>query len=290
MDALAQVGTWPVDNAAVAVLRRDGSGAVGRAAVEVAGVVGDPARSFRLTSVSKLLTAYAVLVAVEEGVFGLDDEAGPPGSTVAHLLAHASGLAFSEPRPLARPGTRRVYSNAGFEVLGETLEAASGIGMGDYLAEAVFEPLGMVSSELRGSPAHAVWSTLHDTARFAAELLAPTLVAPETFATATTVAFPGLSGVLPGFGTQNPNDWGLGCEIRDAKSPHWTGSANSPATFGHFGRSGTFLWVDPAVGVACVGLTDRDFGEWAAGAWPALSDAVLGELGHFMRRSPQRAS
>jgi CubicO group peptidase (beta-lactamase class C family) len=92
---------------------------------------------------------------------------------------------------------------------------------------------------------------------------------------ATTVAFPGLDGVLPGFGRQRPNDWGLGFEIRDGKTPHWTGSTNSPATFGHFGRSGTFLWVDPAAGLACACVTDRDFGPWAAEAWPVLSDAVI---------------
>ena len=60
-------------------------------------------------------------------------------------------------------------------------------------------------------------------------------------AEATDVQFPGLTGVLPGFGVQRPNDWGLGFEIRDAKSPHWTGSANSGRTYGHFGQSGTFI-------------------------------------------------
>jgi len=89
------------------------------------------------------------------------------------------------------------------------------------------------------------------------------------------VAFPGLRGVLPGVGRMDPCDWGLGFEIRGRKSPHWTGSRNSPATFGHFGRSGTFLWVDPEAGLALVGLTDREFGPWALDAWPALSDAVL---------------
>nr|MDT0664302.1 serine hydrolase [Micromonospora sp. DSM 115978] len=117
-----------------------------------------------------------------------------------------------------------------------------------------------------------------DMTKFAAELLRPRLVARETFVRATNVVFPGLSGVLPGFGVQDPNDWGLGFEIRDGKQPHWTGETNAPATFGHFGRSGTFLWVDPVVGAACVGLADRDFGQWAAQAWPPLSDAVLAEL------------
>jgi CubicO group peptidase (beta-lactamase class C family) len=50
---------------------------------------------------------------------------------------------------------------------------------------------------------------------------------------------------------------------------------NSPAAFGHIGGSGSFTWVDPAVDLAVVVLTDRDFGPWALDAWPAFSDAVL---------------
>ncbi len=48
--------------------------------------------------------------------------------------------------------------------------------------------------------------------------------------------------------------------------------------FGHFGGSGTFLWVDPVAKVACCALTTREFGEWAKVAWPVLSDAVLAEI------------
>ena len=97
----------------------------------------------------------------------------------------------------------------------------------------------------------------------------------STLAEATTVQFPGLNGTIPGFGHQKPNDWGLGLELRGHKSPHWTGTQSSPATFGHFGQSGTFLWVDPDAGLAAVVLTDRDFGDWARPRWPELSDAVL---------------
>jgi CubicO group peptidase (beta-lactamase class C family) len=76
-----------------------------------------------------------------------------------------------------------------------------------------------------------------------------------------------------------PNDWGLGFELRDKKRPHWTGERNSPRTFGHFGQSGSFLWVDPEAGLACACLADRGFGDWAKEAWPRLSDAILAELG-----------
>lgn len=240
--------------------------------------VGDTDRPFRLASVTKLLTAYACLVAVEEGTLDLDAPAGPEGSTVRHLLAHASGLGF-DTGVVAAPERKRLYSNTGFDALADHLAERSGIPAGTYLAEAVLEPLGMARTDLReGSLAHGAWSTVDDLGRFAVELLRPSLVAPETLAEATTVQFPGLAGPLPGVGPQDPNDWGLGFELRDRKLPHWTGRANSPATFGHFGGAGTFLWVDPALDHALVVLTDREFGDWALDAWPPLSDAVVAVL------------
>ena len=146
-----------------------------------------------------------------------------------------------------------------------------------YLDGAVLAPLGL-AAELRSSPAWGMEGSLRDLLTVAEELLAPTLVAPETLVEATETQFPGLVGVLPGFGRQEPNDWGLGFELRDGKHPHWTGTRNSPRTFGHFGAAGTFLWVDPEAGVACACLSDAEFGDWAKDAWPRLSDAILDEL------------
>src|SRR5581483_1413680 len=152
---------------------------------------GDREHVFRLASVTKLMTALACLVAAEEGVIDLDEPAGPPGSTIRHLLAHTSGLPF-EPggQPIARPGTRRIYSNAGFEALAEAVGGRAEMPFGDYLRAAVFEPLRLTQTELHGSPAADVHAPLDDLARFAAELMAPTLVSHETFAEATTVQFP----------------------------------------------------------------------------------------------------
>jgi CubicO group peptidase (beta-lactamase class C family) len=151
------------------------------------------------------------------------------------------------------------------------------MGFAAYLDEAL-EPLHLSGTSLPGSPARDGVSTVDDLVRVAQELLRPSgFLAAATLADATSVQFPGLRGVLPGFGAQDPNDWGLGFEIRGTKSPHWTGSRNSPRTYGHFGQSGTMFWVDPDVDLALVALTDRDFGPWAAAAWPALADAVLAE-------------
>ena len=207
-------------------------------------------------------------------MLALDAPAGPPGSTVRHLLAHAGGYGF-DGGVLAAPGRTRIYSNTGFDTLGEMLEAAAGRPFAELLGAWVLEPLAMSGTRLEGRPSEGLVGPAADLAAFAHELLAPRSCRRGWSAEAATVAFPGLRGVLPGFGLQDPNDWGLGFEIRGRKSPHWTGSDNSPATFGHFGRSGTFLWVDPVAGLALACLTDRPFGAWAGEAWPALSDAVL---------------
>ncbi|MDT5318849.1 MAG: hypothetical protein QOD88_1371 [Mycobacterium sp.] len=268
MPALDALGDWPVPAAAAAVVGPSG----------VLASRGDTERQFALASVTKPLVARAAQVAIEEGAVDLETAAGPPGSTVRHLLAHASGLAMHSEQTLAKPGTRRMYSNYGFAVLAETVQRASGIEFGRYLTEAVFDPLGMTATRLDGGAQAAGFgatSTVADLAAFAGDLLCPATVSAQLHAEATTVQFPGLDGVLPGYGVQRPNDWGLGFEIRDAKSPHWTGAQNSPRSYGHFGQSGTFIWADPQAELALVVLTDRDFGEWALPVWPALSDRVL---------------
>jgi CubicO group peptidase (beta-lactamase class C family) len=267
MEALRAVEGWRAGSVSVAVAGPDSAVAT----------LGDRQRVYRWASVTKPVTALACLVAAEEGTIDLDDPAGPPGSTFRHLLAHASGLPLEGASPIARPGERRIYSDHGFDVLGVALAERAEMAFADYLGGAVLRPLGLRAS-FEGRPGSGVHGSLDDLLALGRELLAPTLVSAETLAEATSVAFPGLVGVLPGFGRQEPNDWGLGLELRDRKSPHWTGATNSERTFGHFGRSGTFLWVDPVVGVALACLTEREFGDWAAEAWPALSDAILAEL------------
>jgi CubicO group peptidase (beta-lactamase class C family) len=271
MPALDAISDWPVANAAAAVIGPSG----------LLAEHGDVGRRYALASVTKPLVARALQVAIEEGVVELDGPAGPSGSTMRHLLAHAAGYSMRSADLMAPPGKRRVYSNYGFAVAAETVQEASGIEFRQYLTEAVLEPLAMTSTGLDGGAEVAGFgatSTVTDLATFARELLRPQLVSAEMHAEAIAVQFPGLDGVLPGFGVQRPNDWGLGFEIRDAKSPHWTGSVNSARTYGHFGQSGTFLWVDPEADLALVALTDRAFGDWAYPLWPALSNGVLREF------------
>jgi CubicO group peptidase (beta-lactamase class C family) len=262
---LELIDTWPVPTAAAATIDRQGN-------ISAHGAVD---HVFRLASVSKLIAAWATLVAVEEGSIELDEPAGPPDATVRQLLAHAAGYPFEGPAPISAPGRTRIYSNTGIEALADHVATRTGIPFGTYVSEAIGAPLGMTSLVAAGSPAKSFRCSVNDLIRFAGEMLTPTLLSAETVAAATSVQFPELSGVLPGIGRFTPNPWGLGPEIRGAKHPHWTGRTNSPETFGHFGGSGTFLWVDPTAGIACLALTDRNFDTWSMQHWPQLSDAVL---------------
>ena len=263
--ALEHVRGWGADHAAVAVIGADG----------ITASVGELARPAEWASVTKLVTAYAVLRWVERGEIALDEPFGPPGATVHHLLAHASGLGPDGSTPISAPERTRIYSNAGYDLLGALLEQRSGQPVATVLEHEVLEPLRMSDTRLTGRASVGLQGPLDDLARFGGELLRPSLTSPATLAAATTVAFPGLAGVLPGLGRFDPLDWGLGFELRNGKDPHWMGTRNSATTFGHFGGSGTFLWVDPVADLALACLTERPFGPWALEAWPALSDAVL---------------
>src|SRR5829696_3304616 len=270
VEALRQIDEWPAEHVAAGVTRSS-------AVVAERGDVG-----YRLGwgSVTKLLTAYATLVAAEEGALDLDEPAGPEGSTVRHLLAHASGLAWDSRTPLGKPGERRIYSNSGYLALGDHIALRTEMPFGAYLRAGVLEPLGLAAT-LEGDAAGGIAGTLGDMLALGREALAPTLVAPETLAEATAVQFPGLDGVLPGFGRQTPNDWGLGFELRGAKAPHWTGARNSTRTYGHFGSkpgTATFLWIDPERQIAAAAVADVSFGAWAAAGWAALSDGLLEEV------------
>jgi CubicO group peptidase (beta-lactamase class C family) len=268
-DVLAEVDDWPVDTVGVGVTGAEATSATHGATDTV----------LPFASLTKPLAAYAVLIAVQDAAVHLDEPAGPDGApediTVRKLLAHASGLPLESDGLVGTPGRRRIYSNWGYELLGALVADRVGSSFAEHLQLEVLGPLGMSQTVLDGSPAYAARGTVTDLLAFARELLAPELLDDELHAMATTIAFPDLDGVVPGFGRQSPCDWGLGFEIKSGKDPHWTGTALDPSTYGHFGRSGSFLWVDPTRGLACAELADRDFEQWSKDLWPDFNDRVV---------------
>ena len=264
-----QAGKWPVGVAAAAAVGPNG----------VLAATGPVNRQFPLASVTKPLAVLSALVAVEEGALELTDTVNEdlvPGATVRHLMSHASGLAPDELRRMFPLATRRVYSHVGIELLADLVARAVDMPFGSYFHESLVRPLGLRDTHLEGSPARDGVASVEDLAQVVAELLEPSgWLHSATLSEAASVQYSGIRGVLPGYGSQNPNDWGLGFEIRSGKQPHWTGTHNSPSTYGHFGLSGSMFWVDPERRIGLVALADRSFGDWAKTAWPALSDAVL---------------
>src|SRR3954470_5818497 len=142
VDALRVVDRWGARTAAAGVTRATG---------EIA-AHGPRNTELRWASITKLVTGLALLVAVEEGTVELDEPAGPPGSTLRHLLAHASGLPPDEGPPLMPPGRRRIYSNYGIELAAALVADRAELPFATYLQESVLAPLAL-SGELRGSPA-----------------------------------------------------------------------------------------------------------------------------------------
>lgn len=271
-EILAEVDGWEPDSVAVGVTDRDATLATH----------GATDQRLWLASVTKPLSAYGVLLAAAEGHLNLDEPVEVPGTleevTVRHLLAHAGGLAATPGGNHRPPEERRIYADWGYGVLGELVEERVGLPFAEHLAIEVFEPLAMGSTTLEGAPGHGARGTVDDLLRFARELLAPTLLPAAWLAEAVRVAYPGLEGVVPGYGRRSPNDWGLGFEIKGTKSDHWMGTQLPPSAFGHFGRSGSFLWVDPTRSVAAAELADREFGPWARQVWGGFNDRIVGAL------------
>jgi len=239
---------------------------------------GDVALMRPWRSVTKTLTGFAAALALQEGRADLEDEAGPPGATLRHLLAHASGYFYESESTLQAPGLRRHYSNYGIDEAARHLERALGRELGEWIQERLAGPLGMTALEWTGSASVGARGPLTDLALFAGELLRPTLLEEHWYAELTSVQFPELVGIMPGFGKQEPNPFALGLEVRGHKTPHWTGADNSPATIGHFGMLGTAFWVDPAADLALVIGTSHDFCDAHREVMPRLADAVLEEF------------
>lgn len=244
-------------------------------ASEVVATSGHGDRVFALASVTKLLSAWSVLVAVSRHLLTLDDATGIDGVSVRHLLSHASGLPFESREPQCSVEKRRIYSNSGYEILGDIINDATGRTMPEWIDESLLQPLGMAATDVPGSTAHSGVASMNDLVVFAQELRKPTLIAPELAREARSIQFPHLAGVVPGYGRFTPCPWGLGPEIKGEKTSHWMAPSASPSSFGHFGVAGSFLWVDPDSDMSAVFLGSEPFGPWHKEHWAQLNEWFL---------------
>ena len=217
-----------------------------------------------------------MLVAAEEGIVDLDEAAGPPGATLRHLLAHASGLPFEAGAPIAQPGTRRIYSNYGFEVAAALVAERAEMPFADYFA------VGVGGNRRRAATARRARASKDrstDLLALARELPgADAHRAPRRSPRRARCSSPGSSACCPASAVRSRTTGASASSSATGSRRTGPDRGTRRLTFGHFGRSGTFLWVDPEAGIALACLTDLDFGDWAVDAWPRLADAVLEEL------------
>jgi CubicO group peptidase (beta-lactamase class C family) len=276
-----------------------------------------PELVFDLASLTKpIATAMSILLLAEKGKLRLSDFVADhvPGSpfqgakiTVEQLLLHTSGLIADNPvadyeggrakalenvyrlRSIAEPGSKFIYSDVGYIVLGDLVERLGGMPLDRFARKNIFHPLGMgetgynpegklkdraAPTEKRagrwlrgevhdpraflmgGVAGHAgLFSTADDLAVFAQTLLQEgeyrgrRVLAPQTVRLMTTPR------PVPGGKTQ----WlrAYGWDVSTRYSANRGEVFPDGKSFGHTGFTGTSLWLDPASQTAVIFLSNR---------------------------------
>jgi len=221
-------------------------------------------------SISKMVVSLAFGVESDWELQRFDQPVGPPGSTLANLLSHSSGLGLEQDDPVVPVGTQRMYSNYGVDL---AVESIIGDNTADnWLQQRVFRPFGMNTAKLEDRPSSGVVGSTNDLARLAVAWLRPDGIAKETRNHLITTYAPQLDGFVPGFGKFSPCPWGLGPEIRGDKH-HWMGDWPA-ASFGHFGKSGSLILLNADEQIGLVATSTEAFGGWATKIWPTWTSAM----------------
>lgn len=255
MDASALLGQWA---SAAAVVRTSSFDEPS---------VGDSDQVFPWASVSKLAVAAVTGTYVQRGEIRFDDQLGPEGSTVAHVLSHSSGLGPSHDSLGARVGAKRIYSTYGYELL---VERCGGIDRFVSDCQSIF---GLTSVASDGSAAGGLNGNLTDLKLLVRAWMGNGPLDAQTLVTMTSVFLPDIDGVVPGFGSFQPCPWALGPQVKGSHH-HWMGSNWPSRAFGHFGQSGSIVLIDRDLEFAVVALSSRPFGPWAAAAWSEWTSRV----------------
>jgi beta-lactamase class C len=235
------------------------------------------------------------------------DQAAPYASGLSWPRLRAACL---ETQLEAPPGARVQYSNVGYGLLAAIVEQRAGKPFAEALREIVLDPLGVEGyldvepprppaalADVRGShrgttlePYNSTfwrslalpWAGLLATADGALALVRAfegypaSFLQPETRVEATRSQTGDLTGGFAEPLVWSPCPWGLGPDLRGAKSPHWAPAQAGPESFGHSGGSGCLAWAAPHAGVAwaLLGARTADNG-WLLRRAPAIGAAIL---------------
>jgi CubicO group peptidase (beta-lactamase class C family) len=248
-----------------------------------------------MASCSKPVTATAVMTLIDEGTIGLNDPfqeyipefKGPEAEkiTIRHLLSHTSGLPIrTETTTLQAaeeglenpPGSKMIYSNTGYDLLGMLIERVSGQPFEEFIANRIFEPLGMENStfiqlgmdrersvlarpgttydwpaEIEGKvwASSTLWSTAFDMGIFLQtflnrgsygdlQLLSPASIDAMAQSQVEGIPREKVNGI-----TTPPSGYGWFL-LEGLQFPNYPKKL-SKSSYGHSGASGAFIWVDP---------------------------------------------
>lgn len=263
MSANSLTDGWPGAPAVVLLSLKDGL-------VKRIAEAGDLDEVRPWASISKMAVSLAFGVESDWELNRFDMPLGPPGSTLANLLSHSSGLGLEEGDPVVPVATQRIYSNYGIDL---AVDSILGDNTADsWLQQRIFQPFGMNSTKLVDRPSSGVVGSTNDLVKFAVAWLRPDAVAKETRNRLIKPYAPQLNGFVPGFGKFSPCPWGLGPEVRGDKQ-HWMGDW-PPASFGHFGKSGALLLLNADEQIALVVTSTEPFAGWATKLWPTWTSAM----------------
>ncbi len=273
---------------------------------------------FDLASLTKVIaTTTAIMKLYEEGKIKIDDKVstyipefsknGKDNITIRHLLTHYSGLKPDLPlntdwngydtairmatddSVIYTPGSRFIYSDINFEILGEIVSRVSGKPFHIYCEENIFEPLGMrntffapdninrkniaptqltnnktkkmlcgevhdpTARRMSGVAGHAgLFSTSEDISKFAMMLLSEGYYNNKRFFEKSTIEIM----TSPQSPERKTPYRGLGWAL---DAPFASNRTNLPpvGSYGHKGYTGTFLWIDPVSDLFVIILTNR---------------------------------
>ncbi len=298
---------------------------------------------FDLASLTKVVaTTPSVMQLVERGKLKLDDPAasiwpqfgfnGKDRISVRDLLTHYSGIRADldlsrewsgydtamrmiiAEKPLARAGTRFLYSDINFEILGELVRRVSGSTLDSYCREHIFAPLKMKDTGFlpppglrdriaptQDLPGRVHWGRVHDAT---ARRMGGVSGHAGLFSTADDLAIYARallnSGVEDGVrvlseksvkemtARQSPPDGlrarGLGWDMGGPD-----GYSTFPnASYGHLGFTGAMIWIDPSTGIYAIVLTNRSYPDGKGDAGP-LRKAIFDLLTNVLRRPVREA-
>jgi CubicO group peptidase (beta-lactamase class C family) len=307
-----------------------------------------PDTIYDLASLTKVLvTTTMAMMLYEDGRLDLDEPVsgrlpafrggGKEDARLWHLLSHSSGVAWWAPlfkelsgraayvariceMPLDyEPGTKAVYSDFGFILLGEVLEALAGESLDVFIRQRLFEPLGMADCAYRPpvgwreriAPTEEcpwrrrlVWGEVHDENAYAMGGVAPQAglfgTGPDLARFARLFLARGMAGgrrllreetierftrrlAIPGATRA------LGWDTPNAQGYSTAGELLSRRAYGHIGFTGTSLWIDPERALFVILLSNRVHptrdNNAIRAVRPAVADAVVRALGGARAKS-----